>query len=242
MASPLKQFEIETIIPFDYAGLNLDFTNSSLWMAIAAFLGVAFFVFATDTKNIVPSRSQAAAEKFYILVKNMVYENAGPKAMEYVPFVFSVFLFVLMGNLVGLIPKSFTFTSHIIATGTLALFIFTVITAIGIVRHGFKFLNLFNPPSVPLLLKPLVIPIEIVSYFIRPLTLSVRLFANMMAGHLVLKVFAGMSVLAGVALGFVPAIFNIAFYALETLVSVLQAYVFALLTAIYFKDAVEIDH
>ncbi len=242
MASPLKQFEIETLIPFEFAGLNLDFTNSSLWMMIAAIVGVGFFLLTTDNNNMIPTRAQAASEKFYNLVKNMILENTGAKGIEYFPLIFTTFLIVLMGNVLGLIPHSFTYTSHIFVTGVLALFLFTLITIIGLVRHGFHFLSIFNPPGVPIVLKPLIIPIEVISYFIRPVTLSVRLFANMMAGHLVLKVFAGFSVAMGIGLGIVPAFFNVLLYALEALVAVLQAYVFAILTCIYFKDAVELHH
>lgn len=242
MASPLKQFEIETLIPFEFAGLNLDFTNSSLWMMIAAIVGVGFFLLTTDNNNMIPTRAQAASEKFYNLVKNMILENTGAKGIEYFPLIFTTFLIVLMGNVLGLIPHSFTYTSHIFVTGILALFLFTLITIIGLVRHGFHFLSIFNPPGVPIVLKPLIIPIEVISYFIRPVTLSVRLFANMMAGHLVLKVFAGFSVAMGIGLGIVPAFFNVLLYALEALVAVLQAYVFAILTCIYFKDAVELHH
>lgn len=242
MASPLHQFEIHPIIPVEIGGIDLSFTNSSLWMAIAAITSLGFLTLASRGQKMVPDRAQAAAESFYSLVRNMIRENTGEKGLEFFPLIFTTFIVVLAGNLLGLIPYSFTYTSHIFVTLSLALFLFITITLIGIMRHGAHFLDLFNPPGVPMLLKPLIIPIEVISYFIRPITLSVRLFANMMAGHLVLKVFAGFSVAMGVALGFVPALFNVLIFALELLVAVLQAYVFAILTCIYFKDAVDLHH
>jgi F-type H+-transporting ATPase subunit a len=245
MASPLHQFEIHPIIPFHAFGVDLSFTNSALWMAIAAVVSLGFLIFSTESRKLVPDRGQAASEKFYTLVQNMIRENTGEKGMQYFPLIFTVFLVVLMGNLLGLIPYSFTYTSHLAVTAMLAIFIFLLVTVISIVKHGFHFFSIFNPPGVPLLMKPLVIPLEIVSYLTRPVTHAFRLFANMMAGHLVVKVFAGFSVsLAtfGIAVGLFPALFNVLIYILEALVAVLQAYVFAILTCIYFKDAVDLHH
>ncbi len=249
MSSPLHQFEITPLIPLQIAGIDVSFTNSSLWMVIATVVSMAFLILASRQKARVPNRAQAASEQLYGVVSNMIRENIGEKGMEYFPLIFTTFLVVLMGNLLGLLPYSFTYTSHIFVTGALALFLFFTIIIISLMKHGMHFFDLFNPPGVPLLLKPLIIPIELISYFVRPITLSVRLFANMMAGHLVLKVFAGFSVamaaafgLSGIAFGAVPALFNVLLFALELLVAVLQAYVFAILTCIYFKDAVELHH
>lgn len=249
MASPLHQFEITKIIPLEIAGIDVSFTNSALWMMIATVVSMSFLILASRKQAMVPSRTQAASEQLYGVVSTMIRENIGPKGAEYFPLIFTVFLIVLTGNLLGLLPYSFTYTSHIFVTGALAMFLFFTIIIISLMKHGLHFFDLFNPPGVPLLLKPLIIPIEVISYFVRPVTLSVRLFANMMAGHLVLKVFAGFSVamaaafgLSGIAFGAVPALFNVVLFALELLVALLQAYVFAILTCIYFKDAVELHH
>ncbi len=245
MASPLHQFEISPIIPFHAFGVDLSFTNSALWMAFTAFVTLGYLITSTEGRLLVPNRVQAVSEKLYNMVHNMVRENTGPKGMQYFPLIFTIFLVVLMGNMMGLLPYSFTYTSHIAVTATLAIFIFLLVTIISIVNHGFHFFSLFNPPGVPLFLKPLVIPLEIISYMTRPITHAFRLFANMMAGHLVLKVFAGFSIALGtfgLAVGFMPAMFNVLIYILEALVAVLQAYVFTVLTCIYFKDAVDLHH
>ena len=248
MADPIKQFEIKTLIPLEAGGLDLSFTNSSLWMAIATILSIALFSYGISKKSLVPGRMQMFVEMFYEFVSSMIRDSMGSKGKQFFPLIFSLFLMVLMGNLLGLIPGSFTFTSHIIVTGALALMIFFFVIFVGIYRHGFAFFSLFSPPGVPLILKFLVVPIELISFFVRPLTLSVRLFANMMAGHLVLKVFAGFSAsmlslgMLGVAAAFVPMAFNVLMIAFEVLVALLQAYVFAILSAIYLNDTIEIDH
>jgi F-type H+-transporting ATPase subunit a len=248
MADPIHQFVIEPIVPFQVGNIDLSFTNSALWMAISVVTSMILLTVAMREKSMVPGRMQIAAEGIYQFVANMIRENTGPKGREYFPLVFTVFILVLMGNMLGLIPWSFTYTSHLIVTGALALMIFLMVMVIGIFRHGTHFLHLFVPPGVPMWLFPLIIPIEILSFLVRPVTLSVRLFANMMAGHLVLKVFAGFSVAmlglgtAGFALSLVPALFNVALITFEVLIAFLQAYVFAILTCIYLKDTIEIGH
>lgn len=248
MADPLHQFVIKPIIPLEAGGVDLSFTNSSLWMAIAAGLSAILLSAAMRRKSIVPGKMQMIAELTYQFVGDMIRENLGTRGREYFPLVFTVFIVVLMGNSLGMLPYSFTFTSHIIVTGALALFIFLMIIAIGLLRHGLHFLELFVPPGISPWLLPLIVPIEIISFLARPITLAVRLFANMMAGHLVLKVFAGFSVsmlslgAAGFFVGFIPALFNTALIAFEFLIAYLQAYVFAILTCIYLKDTIEIDH
>ncbi len=248
MADPIHQFVIEPIIPIQIAGLNLSFTNSSLWMAIAATAACAFFVMATKEKAMIPGRLQAFAEIMYEFVANMVRENIGSHGRQYFPLIFTLFMLVLFGNVLGLIPGSFTFTSHIIVTGALALMIFFAVTIFGFVNHGKHFLSLFAPSGVPLILQFLIIPIEILSFLIRPITLSVRLFANMMAGHLILKIFAGFSTMlislgfGGFILGLAPMAFNVGMLMLELLVAVLQAYIFAILSCIYLKDTVDLHH
>ncbi len=248
MADPIHQFVITPIIPFEAGGLDLSFTNSSLWMAIAVLTSVIFLSIAMRNKAIVPGRMQMMAEMIYQFVANMVRENLGPKGREYFPLIFTLFMVVLLGNSLGLIPYSFTYTSHLIVTATLALIIFLTVLIIGVFRHGVHFMSLFVPPGAPVWLFPLIVPIEILSFLVRPITLSVRLFANMMAGHLVLKVFAGFSVsmlslgAAGLVMGVVPAAFNVALITFEFLIAFLQAYVFAVLSCIYLKDTLEIAH
>jgi len=248
MADPTKQFIVTPWIPIEVAGVDISFTNSAAWMAIAGLVAFAFFSAATARRDLVPTRTQVAAEAVYTFIADMIRENVGPRGREYFPLVFTVFIVVLLGNMLGLIPGSFTYTSHIIVTGALALAVFATVTVIGIARHGAAFFTLFAPPGVPWYLQLLVVPIEVISFLSRPFTLSVRLFANMLAGHLVLKVFAGFSVTLvglgalGAAAGLVPVAANVAVIALEVLIAFLQAYVFAILTCIYLKDTVELHH
>ncbi len=217
-------------------------------MAIAALLSVVFFVSATRKKAMVPSRVQAMSELSYAFIANMVRENIGTHGRQYFPLIFTIFMVVFLGNALGLIPYSFTYTSHIAVTAALAVMVFLMVIVIGIFKHGMHFFSLFLPPGVPLWLMPLVIPIEILSFCIRPVTLSVRLFANMIAGHILLKVIAGFSVgmismgAAGYALGILPMLFNVILIGFEFLIAFLQAYVFAILSCIYLKDTVELEH
>lgn len=248
MADPIHQFVIEPIVPFEVAGLDLSFTNSSLWMLVGAVVSTAFLIASIRKKSLVPGRLQVVSEMLYEFVSSMISDNVGPKGRQYFPFIFTLFIVVLMGNVLGLIPYSFTYTSHLIVTATLALMVFLAVTIFGIVNHGVKFFTLFAPSGVPILLLILIIPIEILSFIIRPVTLSVRLFANMVAGHLMLKVFAGFSTMVlaigtgGILVGLFPMFFNVAIYALELLVACLQAYIFAILSAIYLKDTVDLHH
>ncbi len=249
MADPIHQFEIKELAFFELAGVNLSFTNSALWMLIAVATSFLFLATAIREKSMVPNRLQAFAEVLYEFVAGMVRENVGPEGRKYFPFVFTVFMVVLMGNLLGMIPYSFTYTSHIAVTGILAVAIFLTVTVFGLFRHGTHFFSLFSPPGVPLVLKILVIPVEVLSFVIRPVTLSVRLCANMIAGHMVLKVFAGFCVsmfaafgAAGLFLGIVPMAFNVLLIGFEIVIAILQAYVFTVLTCIYLKDSVELHH
>lgn len=248
MANPIKQFEIQPIFPLEIAGIDLSFTNSSLWMFLAVLASFLFFSLALDKKTLVPGRLQAFAELTYEFIANMIRENVGPKGRQYFPLIFTLFITILLGNVLGLIPYSFTFTSHIIVTGFLALMLFLLIIIMGFVNHGFGFLQLFVPPGISPLLYPLIIPIEIISFLTRPITLSVRLFANMMAGHIMLKVFAGLSAMMvgagafGVFGSLFPMLFNAIIIAFELLIAALQAYVFTILTCLYLKDTVEFEH
>jgi F-type H+-transporting ATPase subunit a len=238
----MEQFEINRYLHLDVFGLDASFTNSSLFMVIAFFLIIGFLTYAMNSRSLVPGRMQSVAELAYEFVANMVYENTGKEGMKYFPFVFSLFIFVLVLNMLGMIPYSFTVTSHIVVTFALAALVFVVVTGIGFARHGLGFLNLFKPEGLPAALVPIIVPIELISYLIRPISLSVRLFANMMAGHTLLKVFAGFVVSLGVA-GVVPLIATVAFTGLEFLVAFLQAMIFAVLTSIYLNDAINMhDH
>lgn len=244
---PLHQFQINPIIPIRIGDLDLSFTNSALFMVLAVLLATAMLVFGMRGRDLVPGRLQSAAEMFYEFIAGMVRENAGPEARRYFPFVFSIFIFVLFGNMLGMVPGSFTFTSHIIVTFALAMTVFVFVTLLGIVKHGLHFFSLFMPQGAPLVLAPLLIPIEVISYLSRPVSLSVRLFANMLAGHTMLKVFASFTALMGAglgaggfALGILPLLVNIGLIGFEILVAFLQAYVFTLLTCLYIRDALEL--
>jgi F-type H+-transporting ATPase subunit a len=208
-------------------------------MAIAVAAITAFLVLSMSGAKLVPSRWQSAAEMSYEFIANMVRDNVGGAGKPYFPFVFSLFMFVLFGNLIGMVPYSFTYTSHIIVTFALAAFIFIGVTLIALARHGWHFFTYFAPKGMPLALQVILVPIEIISYVIRPMTLSIRLFANMMAGHTMLFIFAGFVVAMGL-FGIFPLALNIFFILLELLVAVLQAYVFTILTCIYLHDAIHL--
>jgi F-type H+-transporting ATPase subunit a len=240
--SPLEQFEIKRLIPIDIGGLDLSFTNSALFMLIAVALATLFLTYSMRTRALVPGRLQSVAELSYEFIANMIRENVGTEGRRYFPFIFTLFMFILFGNVLGMVPYSFTYTSHIIVTFALAAVVFVGVTVIGFVRHGMKFLKLFVPEGVPVFLLPLLVVIEILSYLTRPISLSVRLFANMMAGHTMLKVFGGFVVALGVLAGWAPLAFVVALTGLEIGIAFLQAYVFTILTCIYLNDAIHLHH
>lgn len=243
---PMHQFEVYSLIDINLFGVNASFTNASLWMVIAAASIISLMVFAMNGRAMVPGRWQSVAELSYEFVANMVRDNVGTAGQAYFPFIFTLFMFVLFSNMLGMIPYSFTTTSHIIVTFALALFIFLAVTLLGFVKHGAHYLSLFVPKGLPPVLMPLIVVIEVISYLSRPISLSVRLFANMMAGHTMLKVFAGFVIGFITAGGFytglaiMPIAFMVAFTGLEILVAFLQAYVFAILTCIYLNDALHL--
>jgi F-type H+-transporting ATPase subunit a len=243
VASPLHQFEIEPIISLPKIGnIDLSYTNSALWMTIAVVVVTVFMVGGTAKRSLVPGRWQSMAELSYEFIANMLSENVGSAGRKYFPFVFSLFMFILAGNLLGLIPYSFTFTSHIIVTFGLALTVFIGVTILGFVKHGVHFLSFFVPKGVPWVLMPLMVPIEVLSYLTRPVSLSIRLFANMMAGHTMLKVFAAFVVSLGLIGGWAPLAVNVVLTGFEILVCFLQAYVFTVLTCIYLNDSLHLHH
>ena len=241
--SPLEQFEIHPILPISVGGIDVSFTNSALWMAIAVVLVYGLVMLGARHASMVPGRLQSLVELSYEFIADMIGGTVGKEGRRYFPFIFTLFMFILFGNLLGMVPGSFTYTSHIIVTFSMAIFVVTAVTIIGIVRHGWHFFSFFAPSGCPIYVMPLLVPIEILSYMIRPISLSVRLFVNMMAGHIMLKTFAGFIIaLAGFYL--VPAIaplaLTIALSGLELAIAFLQAYVFTVLTCIYLQDCIHL--
>tara|TARA_Y100001970_G_C13969876_1_gene717606 strand:+ start:120 stop:854 length:735 start_codon:yes stop_codon:yes gene_type:complete len=241
--NPMHQFSVHRIGPeIKISGIDLSFTNASLFMFFSALLILVFLLFGTREKKIVPGKIQLISEMLYNFVSKMINDTAGKKAKPYFPFIFSLFIFVLFCNMIGMLPYSFTVTSHIIVTLAFAMFIFIGVTILGFTIHGFKYLKIFVPSGVPFVLLPIIMVIEIISYLSRPISLSVRLFANMMAGHTMLKVFGGFVISLGLVAGWLPLTFSVALTGLEILVAFLQAYVFAILTCIYLNDALNLHH
>ncbi|MRG71257.1 F0F1 ATP synthase subunit A [Alphaproteobacteria bacterium HT1-32] len=237
--SPLAQFEIKTLVPIDLGSFDASFTNSSAFMVISVLLATVFLVGGMRKGEMVPGRWQSMAELSYVFVANLIRDTVGTEGAKYFPFIFSLFMFILFGNLLGMMPYSFTFTSHIAVTFAMALVVFVGVTVIAVAKHGLHFFSFFMPPGVPIAMAPLLVPIEIISYLSRPISLSVRLFANMTAGHTLLKVFAGFVASLGVA-GVLPLAFVTALTGLEFVIAFLQAYVFTILTCLYLNDALHL--
>ena len=242
---PIHQFNIVPLI----GDGPLAFTNSSAYMALAVTLSVGFLLIASSSRTLVPGRLQSLAEMSYEFVADTIGQTAGKEGMRFFPFVFSLFMFVLVANLIGLVPYTFTVTSHIIVTFALSMAVILTVVIYGFMRHGTHFLNLFVPHGVPGYILPLVVLIEVISFLSRPISLSVRLFANMLAGHITLKVFAGFVTMlsaslgvGGLVIGILPLGLTVAITALEFLVAFLQAYVFTILTCIYLNDAIHPGH
>jgi F-type H+-transporting ATPase subunit a len=247
MPDPIHQFEIYDLISIRVFGWNFSFTNASAFMLLALAVIASFFLISMRERALVPSRLQSTAEIAYEFVANMVRESTGPEGMKFFPFVFSLFIFVFVANTLGMIPGFFTVTSHIVITAALAGLVFVSVLVVGFAKHGLGFLKLFVPPGIPLFVLPLVVVIEVISFLSRPVSHSVRLFANMLAGHITLKVFAGFVVMllgagAYAVLLPLPLVMTVAITALEFLVAFLQAYVFAMLTCMYLNDALHPSH
>jgi len=246
---PIHQFEIKNLFPIAHVGgVELAFTNSALFMLIGLLLIVLLMLGATAPRALVPGRLQAVAEISYEFIASTLRSTAGSEGMKFFPLVFSIFVFILVLNVMGIIPYTFTVTSHIIVTVAFALLVFLTVLIYGFWRNGWRFFKLFVPSGIPIYILPLVIFIEVLSFLSRPVSHSVRLFANMLAGHITLKVFGGFVVMLG-AFGFLgwlgailPLGLTIALTALELLVAFLQAYVFAILTCIYLNDAIHPGH
>jgi F-type H+-transporting ATPase subunit a len=249
MADPIHQFEIHSIVPLGKIGsYDIAFTNSALYMAIVVVGIAALLVGASSSRALVPGRMQSIAELSYEFVADTINSTAGKEGRKFFPFVFTIFMFVLVANVIGIIPYTFTVTSHIIITAALALLVFLTVLIYGFWKNGLHFFNLFVPKGIPIYILPLIVFIEVLSFLSRPISHSVRLFANMLAGHITLKVFASFITLLG---GFgifgvfgatLPLAMVVALTALELLVAFLQAYVFAILTCIYLNDAIHPGH
>ena len=237
--SPLSQFEIKHLIPIRLGDLDASFTNSSAFMVLAVVGSLAFLMLGMRGRALVPGRWQSMAELTYGFMANLVRDTVGPAGRPYFPFIFTVFMFVLFGNLLGMVPYGFTFTSHIVVTFAMAAVIFIGVTVIGFLKHGLHFFTFFVPPGVHWVMWPLMIPIEVISYLSRPISLSVRLFANMLAGHTLMKVFAGFVISLGL-FGVFPLAFVVALTGLEIVIALLQAYVFTILTCLYLNDALHL--
>ncbi len=240
---PIHQFQITKLLPLDVNGVDLSFTNSSMFMVATVVLTSVFLLWSTGGRGLVPSRSQSLSEIAYEFVAGMLRDSAGSQGMKFFPFVFSLFMFILVANMFGMFPYFFTVTSHVIITVALALAVFLTVLVVGFGKHGFGFLKLFVPSGVPIAIMPLVVAIEVISFIARPISHSVRLFANMLAGHITLKVFAGFIVsmstmgAVGIAGSLLPFAMTVGLTALEFLVAFLQAYVFTMLTCMYINDA-----
>jgi F-type H+-transporting ATPase subunit a len=249
MADPIHQFEIHSLVTLGkIGGHEIAFTNSALFMAITVVGIWALLVGGSSPRALVPGRLQSIAEMSYEFVANTIQSTAGKEGMKFFPLVFTLFMFILVANLIGLIPYTFTVTSHIIITAAMALLVFLTVLVYGFYKHGLGFFRLFVPHGIPIYILPLIVFIEVLSFLSRPISHSVRLFANMLAGHITLKVFASFITLLG-GLGIfgifgatLPLILVVALTALELLVAFLQAYVFAILTCIYLNDAIHPGH
>ena len=239
MANPIEQFEIKTLVPINLGGVDASLTNAGAFMVLTVMSITLFLVLGMRGRALVPGRWQSMAELSYEFVAGLLRDNVGSEGRKYFPFVFSLFMFIFFANLLGLMPYAFTFTSHIIVTFVLAMIVFIGVTVIGFARHGAHFLSFFVPSGVPSVVLILMVPIEIISYLSRPISLSVRLFANMTAGHILMKVFAGFIIPLGV-LGLAPFVVDVALVGFELLVAFLQAYVFAVLTCLYLNDAIHL--
>lgn len=241
MASPVEQFAIQNLSPplFSIGGSEIAVTNSAVFMIAAVVLSSVLLLAGASKGAMIPGRLQAMSELFYEFIANMIRDNVGAAGKKFFPFIFTLFIFTLFGNVLGLLPYGFTFTSHIAVTFFMAVVVFLAVTLIGIYKHGLHFFSLFFPHGAPLFTAPILIPIELVSYLSRPISLSVRLFANMTVGHVLLKVLAGFVVALGI-FGVVPLAVLVAITALELLIALLQAYIFTILCCIYLNDALHL--
>lgn len=248
MAGPIEQFEIKKIVEVNIGGLDLSFTNASAHAVLTVAIATSFLLLATSKRLVIPGRWQSSVELLYEFCAKALRDNAGEYGMRFFPFVFTLFMFVLTANMIGMFPYAFTVTAQIIVTFGLAAMVFLTVTLYGIYKHGLCFLRLFKPAGIPAILAPIIIPIEVISYISRPISHSVRLFAVMLAGHITLKVFAGFVVslgglgTLGILGAVMPLLMTVAITALEFLMAAIQAYVFTMLTCMYLNDALHPGH
>jgi len=245
--SPIEQFEIHNLSPhlFDIAGQPVAFTNSALAMFLAVATASVFMVFSTFRQAVIPGRWQVLAEAFYGNIENTLIEAAGETARPFLPFIFTLFMYIFFCNFLGLVPQVYTVTSQVVVNFALAMTVISIVLITGFIKHGFHFLTLFLPKGAPPILLPFLAVLEFVSFFVRPFSLSLRLFGNMLAGHILLKVFAGMAAMVATAgwaapVSVFPVILNIAIIAFEVFVALLQAYIFTVLSSVYLRDALEL--
>ncbi len=236
MSGPIEQFEIKPIVPIEVSGYDITFTNSSLFMCLAVILSVTFLGFAIRKKALVPGVLQSIPEVLYEFITSLIKDNVGREGLKYFSVIFTVFLFVWVGNILGLLPYAFTFTSHLTAVGVLSIMGLLFNICVGIKKKGWGFLHTFMPKGVPIATAPLIVPIELISYMSKPFSLTVRLVANMTVGHIMLKIIAGFVFVIGVG-GIVPLLFNSCIVVFEIFVGTLQAYIYTVLTCIYLSDA-----
>lgn len=239
MLNPLEQFEIHNILPLSIRGIDLSVTNAALMMLINLIVALTFMHIVSSKTAMVPNRKQMLGEILYNMISDMVITSSGQEAKKYMPFMFSLFLFIIVSNSMGMLPYTFTVTSHIIVTFIMAIAVFICVTTVGFLKHGTKYLRIFLPEGTPVFLAPMMICIEFFSYIIRPITLSVRLAANITAGHIVMKVIASFVIMAGIA-GFAPFVFIVLLTGFEIFVAILQAYIFTILSCIYLSNAVKL--
>lgn len=247
MPDPIYQFEIKRLFPLSLGNWDISFTNSSLFMLIIVGVSAGFLILSMRGRSLVPTRMQSIAETAYEFVAHMVREHMGKEGLKLFPLVFTLFIFIFSANMIGMLPKAFTVTSHLSVTVGLSLLVFATVLIVGFAKNGIGFLKLFVPDGVPIYILPLVSLIEVVSFLSRPVSHSVRLFANMLAGHVALKVFGGFIIMLLGAGGWavlapLPFVAAIALTALEVLVAFLQAYVFTILTCMYLSDALHPGH
>ncbi len=236
MSSPLEQFVIKPIIPIEVAGIDISFTNSSLFMVLAVVVSTLVMALCLRKRTMVPGMLQSIPESLYEFINNLLRENVGVEGLKYFPFIFTVFVFIAFGNLLGLFPYAFTFTSHLTAVGSLSLVALLFNIAVGIKNKKLGWLRTFLPRGIPLALAPLIVPIEMISFLSKPFSLTVRLVANMTVGHIMLKIIAGFVVSLGI-LGIIPLLFNGAIVCFEIFISLLQAFIYTVLSCIYLGEA-----
>lgn len=238
MSGPIEQFEIKPVVSLPKInGIDLSFTNSSLFMALGVLAASAFFLYALRKRTLIPTKLQSAAETVYDLISGMIREMVGPEGRRYIPFVFTLFLFVVMGNLLGLLPYSFTYTSHFAAVGSLSVFAILITVIAGLKKRGLGWFENFFPHGTPVAIAPILVPIEIISFFSKPLSLTIRLSVNMMVGHIMIKVIAGFVYSLGLIGGWLPLAFIALLTVFELGIAILQAYIYTILTCVYLSDA-----